>query len=178
MTGPILRKADRDEVVEMTNLIHLAHAELADRGLNFAGVDQTVATTRRRSFQGSTWVLELEGQLIGMATLSMPPSSVLRELSETANVRRAAWLNQLAVHPDHRGGGHARTLFEKIRDEAIRRRAVFLGLDTARPAEDLREIYVYWGFVEREVIQWPGKEYDSLVMTLALRPMPAMPTQG
>ena len=49
MTGPILRKADRDEVVEMTNLLHLAHAELADRGLNFSGVDQTVATTRRRS---------------------------------------------------------------------------------------------------------------------------------
>lgn len=175
MTDSILRRADRDEVVDMTNLIHQAHAELADRGLNFAGVDQTVATTRRRSFQGTTWVLELEGELIGMATLSMPPSSVLRELSEVANVRRSAWLNQLAVHPDHRGGGHARTLFEKVRDEAIRRRAVFLGLDTARPAEDLRELYLHWGFVDREVIQWPGKSYDSLVMTLPLRPLPAMP---
>lgn len=172
---PILRKADRDEVVEMTRLVHLAHAELAGRGLNFSGVDQSVATTRRRSFQGSTWVLELRGELIGMATLSMPPSSVLRELSEVANVRRAAWLNQLAVHPDHRGGGHARRLFETIRSEATRRNAVFLGLDTARPAEDLHELYLRWGFADREVIQWPGKTYDSLVMTLPLRPMPQLP---
>ncbi len=161
----------------MTTLVHQAHAELAGRGLNFSGVDQSVATTRRRSFQGSTWVLELEGTLIGMVTLSMPPSSVLRELSEVANVRRAAWLNQLAVHPDHRGGGHARTLFETVRDEATRRRAAFLGLDTARPAEDLLEMYLHWGFEQREVIQWPGKSYDSLVMTLPLRPLPDMPPQ-
>jgi len=161
----------------MTTLVHQAHAELAGRGLNFSGVDQSVATTRRRSFQGSTWVLELEGTLIGMVTLSMPPSSVLRELSTVANVRRAAWLNQLAVHPDHRGGGHARTLFETVRDEATRRRAAFLGLDTARPAEDLLEMYVHWGFEHREVIQWPGKSYDSFVMTLPLRPLPSMPHQ-
>jgi len=49
--------------------------------------------------------------------------------------------------------------------------------DWVAAGEDLVEIYVYWGFVEREVIQWPGKAYDSLVMTLALRPLPAMPAQ-
>jgi len=177
VTTPILRKADRDEVVDMTTLLHLSYAELADQGLDFAGVDQTVATTRRRSFQGTTWVLDLHGELIGMATLSMPPSSVLRNLSEIANVRRAAWLNQLAVHPDHRGGGHARRLFETVRAEATRRRAVFLGIDTARQAEELLELYLHWGFEQREVIQWPGKSYDSFVMVLPLRPLPTVPHQ-
>lgn len=71
----------------------------------------------------------------------------------------------LAVRPDARGQGWARVLFDLLRGHAHESGATLLELDTAVPAMHLRSPYERWGFREREVIHWPGKTHDSVVMS-------------
>ncbi|MCU1576952.1 MAG: family N-acetyltransferase [Leifsonia sp.] len=48
--------------------------------------------------------------------------------------------------------------------------ATHVGLDTTHPALHLVNLYSGWGFQHRETIQWPGKDYASVVMILELAP--------
>ncbi|KQV26437.1 GNAT family N-acetyltransferase [Yonghaparkia sp. Root332] len=163
-----LRPVEVGDIPRLTRLLHAAYAELGAAGLNFTAVDQSYEVTARRINSGSTWVAEAGGRLAATVTLAIPPSSPLRALSLTAAAPRTAWLNQLAVHPDHRGAGWGRALFERCVREARARGAERLGLDTAEPAEHLRAMCNRWGFEGRESIHWEGKTYDSRVMSLDL----------
>lgn len=162
------RRAIEADVEPLTVLLHAAYAEHATRGLNFTAVDQSAEVTRARAFAGVTWVIALDERLVATATVSMPPEDGIRALAATAREERVAWLNQLAVHPDHRGAGHARTLFDRLVEHATVSGAVSVGLDTAAPAVQLRRLYEGWGFRDRELIRWPGKTYDSVVMVKEL----------
>lgn len=51
-------------------------------------------------------------------------------------------------------------------------RATHVGLDTTHPALHLVNLYSGWGFQHRATIQWPGKDYASVVMILELAPTP------
>lgn len=163
-----LRRALSGDVSSITALVHAAYAEHAERGLNFTAADQSDDTTRSRAFGGATWVIEAGGELVATATLSMPPGEGIRELSAAAREEHMAWLNQLAVHPDHRGAGHARLLFDRLIEHAGDSGAHSVGLDTAAPAAELRRLYRRWGFRDRELMHWPGKTYDSVVMVRSL----------
>lgn len=160
-----IRPAVEADIPAVTRLVHAAYAEHGAAGLNFTGVDQTEATTRLRLFAGQSWVIERGGELIATATASTPPGEHIRRLAALASEPRVAWLNQLAVHPSHRGEGLARRLFETVASHARHQDAKILALDTAAPATRLRALYERWGFRERETIQWPGKTYDSVVMS-------------
>ena len=168
MSGLTLRPAIEQDVPALAALVHAAYAELGAQGLNFTAVDQDERTTRYRTFAGTSWVIEDAAGLVATTTLSMPPGEALRCLSAVAREPSTAWLNQLAVHPDRRGEGHARALFERCLDHARDAGATSIGLDTAAPAAALRALYEHWGFRDREVIQWPGKTYDSAVMIRAV----------
>lgn len=168
MTGATLRPAVDSDVPALTVLVHAAYAELGAQGLNFTAVDQDERTTRYRTFAGSSCVVDDESELIATATVSFPPGEVLRGLSAVAREPATAWLNQLAVHPARRGEGHARLLLDRCLEHARDVGAIAIGLDTAAPATSLRRLYEHWGFRDREIIHWPGKSYDSVVMTRPL----------
>lgn len=168
IVGPLLRPAAESDVPALTALVHAAYAELGAQGLNFTAVDQGEQTTRYRTFAGSSWVVDDASELIATATVSFPPGEVLRGLSAVSREPAIAWLNQLAVHPARRGEGLARLLLDRCLDHARDAGAAAIGLDTAAPATALRELYAHWGFVDREIIHWPGKTYDSAVMTRPL----------
>lgn len=168
----IIREAREDDVAPLTELVHAAYAQHAEQGLNFTAVDQTEATTRYRTFSGMSWVVDVDGTVVATATVSVPPGEVIRQLSTVARENGMAWLNQLAVHPAHRGVGLARTLFERACEHGVAVGARTIGLDTAAPAQGLRELYARWGFADRETIHWPGKTYESVVMVRSLEAEP------
>ena len=164
----MIRLVEARDIPALTALLHAAYAELGAAGLNFTAVDQSDEVTARRVRVGSTWVAQENDRLVATVTLALPPSRPLQQLSATASTPGTAWINQLAVHPDHRGAGWARALFHRCREEARARGVERLGLDTAISADHLRSLYSRWGFEDRETIHWSGKTYDSLVMSLDL----------
>ena len=167
MTDTIRLVVEAD-IPAVTRLVHAAYAEHGAAGLNFTAVDQSAETTRLRPLSGQSWVIERGGALIATATVSIPPGEHIRRLTAVAREPRVAWLNQLAVHPRHRGEGLARRLLEQVVSHARRQDAQTLALDTAAPATRLRALYERWAFTEVETIHWPGKTYDSVVMSRAL----------
>ncbi len=166
--SPEIRTFTDSDAPEVTALLHRAYGELAARGLNFTAATQDEATTRHRAAGGVSWVLVAEGRIVATMTMSLPPSTQLRTLSTEAAAPGRAWLNQLAVDPTERGTGLARRLRDEGLTWARAAGASVVGVDTAEPATSLVDTYRRWGFVQREVIQWPGKTYRSVVMTSPL----------
>jgi GNAT superfamily N-acetyltransferase len=154
----------------VTRLLHRAYGELLARGLNFTAATQEAEVTARRAARGASWVL-VDGTVpVATLTLSFPPSASLRRLTVEAAVPGRAWLNQLAVHPEHQGRGHARRLRDVALIHAAAAGHTSLGVDTAEPADALQALYRRWGFVPRDVVRWPGKTYRSVVLARDLPP--------
>lgn len=161
-----LRPVTPEDVPALTRLLHAAYADLAARGMNFTGATQDEAVTASRSLGvGASWVLvDPDGRLVATVTASSPPGRGLRALTGLALAPDRVWLNQLAVHPDARGRGLATFLWTTLRAWSSERGMRSVGLDTAEPAGPLRDMYRRWGFVDADVVQWPGKTYRSVVM--------------
>lgn len=160
-----MRQFETSDVPLLTQLLHRAYAELGAAGLNFTAVDQDEGTTLRRASGGETWILEEGNHLLATMTISWPAEPKLQVLTPEASVQGRAWLNQLAVDPSYRGQG----LSKLLRDEGFRwsvaQGATSIGLDTAKPATHLVEMYASWGFQRVDEVQWPGKSYRSVIMT-------------
>lgn len=163
------------DAARLTVLLHSAYAELGARGLNYTAVDQDEETTATRAGGGRCWVVEESGRMIGTLTMSLPPSSDLQDLTPVARVGRRAWLNQVAVSPTERSRGIAAGLWELGKQWAASRGATSVGVDTAVPADHLVRLYSAWGFTQEDTIHWPGKRYDSVVMTRPLTSNDAAP---
>lgn len=160
----VLRAFEPADAHAVTALLHRAYGGLAARGLNFTAATQDAGVTVSRATGGTSWVLTDGAHPVATLTLSFPPSSSLRRLTAEATVPARAWLNQLAVDPDHQGQGHARRLRDLALEHAAERGWSSVGVDTAEPAAELRELYRRWGFVPRDVVQWPDKTYRSEVL--------------
>lgn len=167
----VLRSVTPHDVPALTRLLHEAYADLAARGLNFTGATQDEVTTASRSIGvGASWVLVgPAGDLVGTITATSPPGRGIKALTGLALEPDRAWLNQLAVHPDARGRGLGTFLWDVVRAWSLEQGMRSVGLDTAQPARSLREMYGRWGFVDADVVQWPGKSYRSVVMIHHLR---------
>lgn len=163
-----VRLFEDDDAPRLTQLLHDAYAELGAIGLNYTAVDQDVDVTRERARGGQCWIVEDGVQIVGTLTMSLPPSGGLQELTPVAREKNIAWLNQVAVSPDARGRGIAADLWRRGRQWAFSQGASLVGVDTALPADHLVRLYGSWGFVQAQTIHWPGKTYESVVMTRPL----------
>lgn len=165
----LIRPFQINDITPLTALLHAAYAELGARGLNFTAVDQDEDTTLARASAGQCWVMEdAHGRLVATLTMSYPPSPGIQALTPEARQTHCAWLNQLAVCPQHRGLGLAHQLWHTGKHWAQTQGAQVIGLDTALPAEHLIALYERWRFAKRDTIHWPGKTYDSAIMCLTL----------
>ena len=170
----VLRLVTPADVPALTELVHEAYASLAAEGLNVTGASQDEETTAGRALRGGcAWVLtEPDGRLVGTVAVSSPPGRGIRSLTSLALEPDRVWLNQLAVHPSARGRGLSRVLWGTVRGWALDHGMRSVGLDTAEPVRPLRDMYRRWGFVEADVVHWPGKTYRSVVMLRDLRHEP------
>jgi GNAT superfamily N-acetyltransferase len=162
------RRYRSDDAVDLTALLNGAYRQLQEAGLNFTAATQGVETTRQRVAGGVCWVVEHDGRVSATMTMSVPPPEDIRTLSEHARQPETGWLCQVAVGPELRGRAVAKTLFDVARVWAKKKGIRRIGLDTAAPAEHLVTMYQRWGFEHVDDVQFPGKRYDSAVMTLDL----------
>jgi GNAT superfamily N-acetyltransferase len=160
----VIREFRSSDTPVLTELLHRAYAELGASGLNFTAVDQSDATTEYRASAGHCLIAIDDGQPIATLTMSLPASKTLRSMFPAADSEDVAWLNQMAVDPERRGTGLARTLWLEGLAWAIERGATTIGVDTALPAEHLIRLYEGWGFERAGVVHWDGKTYDSAVL--------------
>ncbi|PYI69765.1 hypothetical protein CVV68_01255 [Arthrobacter livingstonensis] len=101
-------------------------------------------------------------------TMSVPPSDDVRSLSSYGRRPNTGWLCQVAVAPELRGRAVAKVLYAVACDWARAEGITTVGLDTAAPAEHLVAMYSRWGFKHVDEVHFPGKNYDSIVMTKRL----------
>jgi GNAT superfamily N-acetyltransferase len=80
------------------------------------------------------------GAVVGICTVYLDFESV--------RFGRRAWVEDLAVHPDHRSAGHGKALLDAAKDWARSRGATHLELDSGEARADAHRFY------ERERPSW------------------------
>ena len=85
-------------------------------------------------------VADRDGAVVGICTVYLDMESV--------RFGRRAWVEDLAVHPDHRSAGLGKALLDAAKDWARSRGATHLELDSAETRADAHRFY------ERERPSW------------------------
>lgn len=89
---------------------------------------------------GEVFVADHDGAVVGICTVMLDIDSV--------RFGRRAWVEDLAVHPDHRSAGHGKALLDAAKDWGRERGATHLELDSGEARADAHRFY------ERERPTW------------------------
>ncbi len=154
-----------DSVPEITELLHLAYAEWKDAGLQFTACDQDDAKTLHRLTEGTAWLAEVDGRLIG--TIALIPG---RESHELPYYRRDGlfFFSQFGIHPDFKGQGFGKMLYEVAETHARDLGGQEIACDTSIRATRLVQLYTAWGFAEVAHHDWNFTNYISVVLAKQL----------
>ena len=166
----IRRYEERDTIPPITKLLHDAYASLAAMGLRYTATYQEDEVTLRRLTRGVAFVGDLDGEIV--ATVTLYPSTATDGPCEWYRKEEVHCFGQFAVRPDLQGRGLGRSLVRRMEDEAAKRGASELALDTAEPARHLREWYGRLGFREVETVQWSTTNYRSVILSKSLQRCP------
>jgi GNAT superfamily N-acetyltransferase len=101
------------------------------------------------SDEAEVFVAEEDGELVGFCTVYLDIESV--------RFGRRAWVEDLAVHREHRSAGLGKGLLDAAKGWARARGATHLELDSAPTRVDAHRFY------EREQPSWQSKSYGWLL---------------
>ncbi len=151
----------KDSIHELTEVINAAFAMRKEQGLQYAGVNQNAAGTRRRIKNGECYVAIVNERIVGTGTIH-PPGS--RHGNPWYRHPRVARFSQLAVHPDYRGQGIARELLWVCEARAVEMGAAAICLDTSEYATELIEYFERCGYkiVDRMILSHTN--YPSVIL--------------
>ena len=79
------------------------------------------------------FVADVDGEVVGICSIYLDIASV--------RFGQRAWVEDLAVHPDHRSTGHGKALLEAAKDWARERGATHLELDSGEARADAHRFY-------------------------------------
>ena len=155
-----------DSLDEITALLHRAYARLGAMGLNYTAVDQSIEVTAERIAGGQCFVTESQGRLTG--TIVVQPTY---ETNDCAYFTRpgVAAVHQFAVEPSAQGQGIGKALLATCEAWAREQGFQELAMDTAEQATHLITLYTGLGYQTVARVQWPGKVYESVVLSKPLR---------
>ena len=155
-----VRLANLTDVPKLRVLLNSAYKRLADMNLNFNATFQDDELTAEGILEGRTFVLDLNGKLLG--TMKLRNQNVIDD-------RQCLYVGRFAVDPELQGQGlglHLLKLAEKL---AFQEDCQCLQLDTAQPAEHLLKFYQGQGFQIKKPTYFEGKTYVSWVLEKTLR---------
>jgi len=111
--------------------------------------DPEAAAQRLRALiaatDGEVFVADEDGEIVGICTVSLDLESVRFGLR--------AWVEDLAVHPDHRSAGHGKALLDTAKDWGRERGASHLELDSSEARADAHRFY------DREQPSWRSTNF-------------------
>ena len=164
----IRRWCERDDLVELTNLVHRAYKVLADQGLYYLGTHQPVEKTAERMEHGETWVATVDGRLVG--SVIVYPPGYMSGCAYYKNFGPAVF-GQFAVDPDFQGVGIGKLLLAQVEVVSRDAGATVLACDTSEKALALIEMYKKWGFEIVGDADWrPDVNYKSVILARAILP--------
>jgi len=162
-----------DSLEALTALLHRAYASLGAMGFNYTAVDQSVATTRERIAHKECYLGFVGERMVG--TLVLGPMG--QRQSECEWYRRpGVWIiGQFGIEPQLSGRGIGSQLLAFAEQRAWDQGALEAAVDTAEGAEHLVELYSKRGYRRVGHVQWPGKNYRSLVLSKARESRAVLP---
>ncbi len=162
---PFDEKQHFDLVEPLTNLLHRAYAPLAAKGLKYVATHQPPTRTLKRLKDGFGFLVFANTQLIGTVTL-YPPKS--QDVSQHYMKTKVYSFGQFAIDPQFQKSGLGSKVMAFLEDEARRRGAEELALDTSIHADHLISLYQRRGYKVVEEVQWSETNYRSFIMSLVL----------
>ncbi len=154
-----------DSLDELTWLLCQAYAPLGAAGLNYTAVNQTADVTQSRISKGQCLLALMEGVMVGSVVVAPPRT---QSLCPHFNQPDVASINQFAVLPTYQGSGIGSSLLEQGEAWARAKGYQRMALDTAESAHDLIYYYTNRGYSPVCHVQWPGKNYRSVVLGKSL----------
>jgi GNAT superfamily N-acetyltransferase len=155
-----------DSIPALTALLHAAYGALAVKGFKYTASHQNDARTLSRLQSGDAFVAEVEGRIVGTATLYAPSPTHTCDWYRQSSVYR---FGQFAVLPELQRQGIGRQLYEHLEALARRHGAEELALDTAEGADHLRQWYQRLGFRFIQFMSWEETNYRSVILSKTLR---------
>jgi len=150
-------------------MLHAAYRPLLERGLNYTAATQSVATTEVRIREaGACWVARNESRIAG--TIAYYDRRRDHREPHWYGREEVGYFGQFAVDPATQRRGLGSALIALAERQAIEDGKDELACDTAAPAGDLIRFYEKRGFLIVGRHQWPGKTYESVVLSKRLAP--------
>jgi GNAT superfamily N-acetyltransferase len=154
-----------DDLDAITDLLHAAYAPLAAAGMRYVASHQDVATTRRRTTKGETFVAVRDNAVVGIITLAEAEATQGSPFYDRSDV---ASFGQFAVLPALQRQGVGSRLMEIVEDRAREKGVAELALDTSEHAEALIAMYTERGYRFIEYARWNGVNYRSVILSKRL----------
>ena len=143
---PAIREARLDEVPALVSSYEWLFAPPGSRPPRW---DPERAAARLRALidgdDGEVFVADHDGAVVGICTVTLDIVSV--------RFGQRAWVEDLAVHPEHRSAGHGKALLDAAKDWGRSRGATHLELDSGETRADAHRFY------EREGPSWKSTSF-------------------
>lgn len=165
-----------DPIAPITTLLHSSYKSQRDRGMDPLAGRQSVEITRQRCYRGQTF--------LALRPAPGAPSARFAErllgailFQEREDAAFPPWFlrsdvthfSQFAVDPLLQRGGVGSALLARVEHETLAIGARELALSMAEPDVPLREYYERRGYRVVQTWQWPYTNYQSLIMSKALK---------
>ena len=131
---PVIREARAGEAPALAAAYEWL---FAPPGIRAPGWEAARASTRLERLvaadDATMLVADVDGEVVGICSIYLDIASV--------RFGQRAWVEDLAVHPEHRSAGHGKALLDAAKDWARSRGATHLELDSGEARADAHRFY-------------------------------------
>lgn len=149
----IIPKPDSVSWEQITQLLHLAYKEKADKNMKYSATHQDPSITKKRVGQGKCLVALYKGELVGTITLNIK-----------RNGENVGFLKQVAVHPNYKGLGIGSMMVDSIFKISQDIELSKIELTTAAKAKSLIKWWQGFGFKLISFTSYSNTNYYSVRM--------------
>jgi ribosomal protein S18 acetylase RimI-like enzyme len=153
---------ETDNLVELTELLHLAYKKMEDEGFRFLAAHQNVETTKKRIKDAECFVAIFENKIIGTITYYSQKNTRGNDWYDQPFVSN---YGQFAVDPAFQQYGVGARLIDLAEKLAMRDKAAEVTIDTAEGATELISYYQKRGYRFVGYTQWEVTDYRSVMLS-------------